>query len=148
MSTHADREEQQLLSRLQHVLNIGMIHTQNTRDISMVSTRRSSAPRTMDDFRSVQEIPMGRTHFELSRSAEASLRAAMMSAQPLVIRSALTSGDMMALIDEWDLFMAQDKSLYQMGEGRGMQTLSTMWDSPMRLEASNMTCGTPRHPTL
>eukprot|EP00966_Prymnesium_polylepis_P049353 1142437-Prymnesium_polylepis.1 len=66
MSTQADREEQQLLSRLQHVLNIGMIHTQNTRDISMVRTRRSSAPRTKHDFRSVQEIPMGRTHFELS----------------------------------------------------------------------------------
>eukprot|EP00966_Prymnesium_polylepis_P315121 7281391-Prymnesium_polylepis.1 len=84
----------------------------------MVSTRRSSAPCTMDDFRSVQEIPMGRTHFELSRSAEASLRAAMESAQPLVIRSVLNSGDMVALIDEWDLFMAQDKTPYQMGEGR------------------------------
>ena len=119
MSVHADREEKQLLSRLQHVLNIGIIHTQNTRDISMGRTRQSWAPRTMDDFRSAQEVPMGRTHFELSRSAEASLRAAMVSSQPLVIRSALTSGDMVALIDEWDLFMAQDKSLYQMGEGRG-----------------------------
>ena len=76
MSVHADREGQQLLSRLQHVLNIGIIHSRNTRDISMGRTRQSWAPRTMDDFRSVQEIPMGRTHFELSRSAEASLRAA------------------------------------------------------------------------
>jgi hypothetical protein len=86
---------------------------------------------------------MGRTHFELSRSAEESLRAAMASAQPIVVRSALTSGDMVALIDEWDLFMAQDKSLYQMGEGRGMQTLSTMWNSPMRLEHDLRDTSTP-----
>eukprot|EP00966_Prymnesium_polylepis_P233265 5394879-Prymnesium_polylepis.1 len=102
MSVHADREGQQLLSRLQHVLNIGILHTQNTRDISMGRTHRSSDPRTMDHFRSVKEVPMGRTRFELSRSAEASLRTAMVSSQPLVIRSALTSGDMVALIDEWD----------------------------------------------
>ena len=143
MSVHADREEQQLLSRLQHVLNLGIIHSRNTRDISMGRTRQSWAPRTMDDFRSVQEVPMGRTHFELSRSAEAALRAAMVSAQPIVVRSALTSGDMVALIDEWDLFMAQDKSLYQMGEGRGMQTLSTMWNSPMRLEHDLRDTSTP-----
>ena len=71
------------------------------------------------------------------------VRLFLMSAQPLVIRSALTSGDMMALIDEWDLFMAQDKSLYQMGGGRGMQTLSTMWDSPMRLEHDLRDTSTP-----
>jgi hypothetical protein len=67
----------------------------------------------------------------------------MVSSQPLVIRSALTSVDMVALIDEWDLFMAQDKSLYQMGEGRGMQTLSTMWNSPMRLEHDLRDTSTP-----
>jgi hypothetical protein len=143
MSVHADREEQQLISRLQHVLNIGIIHSRNTRDISMGRTRQSWAPRTMDDFRSVQEVSMGRSHFELSRSAEASLREAMMSARPLVVRSALTSGDMAALIDEWEMFMAQDKSLYQMGEGRGVQTLSTMWNSPMRLEHDLRDTSTP-----
>lgn len=109
----------------------------------MGRTRQSWAPRTMDDFRSVQEVSMGRSHFELSRSAEASLREAMMSARPLVVRSALTSGDMAALIDEWEMFMAQDKSLYQMGEGRGVQTLSTMWNSPMRLEHDLRDTSTP-----
>ena len=119
---------------------IGLVHTRNTRDIS---SRTRLASRTMDDFRNVQEITMGRAHFELSRSAEASLRTAMASAIPLVIRSALTSRDMMELIDEWELFMAQDKTLYQMGGGKGRQTLATMWGSPMRLEHDLRDTSTP-----
>jgi hypothetical protein len=78
---------------------------------------------------------MGRTHLALSRRAEASLLAAMVSAQPLVIRrSALTDRDVMSLVDEWELYMAQDTSLYQMGDERGRQTLTTMWNSMMWLE--------------
>eukprot|EP00966_Prymnesium_polylepis_P318011 7346037-Prymnesium_polylepis.1 len=33
-----------------------------------------------------------------------------------------------------ELFVAQDTNRYQMGDGRGRQTLTTMWDSRMRLE--------------
>eukprot|EP00966_Prymnesium_polylepis_P111120 2570455-Prymnesium_polylepis.2 len=109
MSAHADREGQQLLSRLQHVLNIGMLHTQNTRDISMARTRPTMLPRTMSDFQEVQEVSMGRTHLTLSRRTEASLRNAMASDTPLVIRSSLADRDIMALIDEWELFVAQTR---------------------------------------
>lgn len=77
---------------------------------------------------------MGRTHLSLSRGAEAALRASMSSAQPLVVRSMLSERDAMALVDEWELFVAQDSSTYQMAEGRGKQLLSTMWASSMRLE--------------
>eukprot|EP00966_Prymnesium_polylepis_P242631 5610783-Prymnesium_polylepis.1 len=134
MSVHADREEQQLLSRLQHVLNIGIRHTQNTQKILTSRTRPVMYPRTMDDFQEVRGAQMGRSDLTLSRRTEASLRNAMASAQPLVIRSSLVDRDIMALTDEWELFVAQDTTLYQMGDGRGRQTLATMWDSQMRLE--------------
>ena len=133
MSVHADREEHQLLSRLQHVLNIGVLHTRNT-NISTSRTRPIMYPRTLDDFQEVKDVQMGRSDLTLSRRTEASLRNAMASAQPLVVRSSLVDRDIMALTDEWELFVAQDTNRYQMGDGRGRQTLTTMWDSPMRLE--------------
>eukprot|EP00966_Prymnesium_polylepis_P169737 3924411-Prymnesium_polylepis.1 len=49
----------------------------------------------------------------------------------------------MALVDEWELYVAQDTSRYQMGDGRGRQTLATMWDSPMRLEHDLQDTTTP-----
>eukprot|EP00966_Prymnesium_polylepis_P154072 3557928-Prymnesium_polylepis.1 len=49
----------------------------------------------------------------------------------------------MALTDEWELFVAQDTNRYQMGDGRGIQTLTTMWDSPMRLEHDLQDTTTP-----
>ena len=91
-------------------------------------------PRTMDDFQEVKNVQMGRSDLTLSRRTEASLRAAMASDRPLVIRSTLADRDIMALTDEWELFIAQKPALYQMGDGRGRETLATMWDSPMRLE--------------
>eukprot|EP00966_Prymnesium_polylepis_P300528 6945081-Prymnesium_polylepis.1 len=98
MSAHVDREEHQLLSRLQHVLNIGMLHTRNTK-ISTSRTRPIMYPRTMDDFQEVKDVKMGRSGLTLSRRTEASLRNAMASAQPLVVRSSLVDRDIMALTD-------------------------------------------------
>eukprot|EP00966_Prymnesium_polylepis_P309884 7159934-Prymnesium_polylepis.2 len=80
----------------------------------MSRTRPTMLPRTMSDFQEVQEVSMGRSDLTLSRRTEASLRNAMASDAPLVIRSSLADRDIMALINEWDLFMAQDKTLYQM----------------------------------
>ena len=100
-------------------------------------------PRTMDDFQEVRGSQMGRSDLTLSRRTEASLRNAMASAQPLVIRSSLVDRDIMALTDEWELFVAQNTTLYQMGDGRGRQTLATMWDSPMRLEHDLQDTTTP-----
>eukprot|EP00966_Prymnesium_polylepis_P236184 5462137-Prymnesium_polylepis.1 len=97
----------------------------------------------MDDFQEVRGVQMGRSDPTLSRRTEASLRAAMASAQPLVVRSSLADCDIMALIDEWELFVAQDTIRYQMGDGRGRQTLATMWDSPMRLEHDLQDTTTP-----
>jgi hypothetical protein len=86
---------------------------------------------------------MGRTHLTLSRVAEEALRSSMVSARPLVIRSALTERDAMALVDEWELFVAQDSSVYQMADGRGKLSLSTMWSTPMRLEHDLQDTTTP-----
>eukprot|EP00966_Prymnesium_polylepis_P092419 2139329-Prymnesium_polylepis.1 len=49
----------------------------------------------------------------------------------------------MALTDEWELFIAQNPALYQMGDGRGRQTLAKMWDSQMRLEHDLQDTTTP-----
>jgi hypothetical protein len=91
---------------------------------------------------------MGRTPLYLSRSAKTSLLTAMLSAQPVVIRSALTEQDMTKLVEEWAVFMAEHKTLYQMGEGRGMHTLSTMWNSPMRLEHDLRNSSTIPNPVM
>ena len=77
---------------------------------------------------------MGHTPFELSRSAEASLLAAMSTSQPLVLKSSLSRVDAAALVDEWELHVAQDPTPYQMANGKGTQTLASMWVSPLRLE--------------
>ena len=91
-------------------------------------------PLTMDDFQEVKHVQMDRSGLTPSRRTEASLRNAMASDTPLVIRSSLADRDIVALTDEWELFVAHNPTLYQMGDGRGRQTLATMWDSPMRLE--------------
>eukprot|EP00966_Prymnesium_polylepis_P086798 2008911-Prymnesium_polylepis.1 len=80
----------------------------------------------MDDFREVKNVQMRRSGLMLSRRTEATLRAAMASAQPLVIRSSFADRDIMALTDEWELFIAQNPALHQMGDGRGRETLATM----------------------
>ena len=54
-----------------------------------------------------------------------------------------TERDVMALVDEWELFVAQEQSLYQMADGRGKQQLRTMWASPMRLEHDLADAATP-----
>ena len=77
---------------------------------------------------------MGHAPFELSRSAEASLLAAISASRPLVLRSGLTAVDAAALVDEWELHVAKDITPYQMADGKGKQTLANMWASPLRLE--------------
>jgi hypothetical protein len=139
MSAHIDREVPPS-SRLQHILSV-VLHARNS-DIS-VTTRANTTNRAMSEFKNCPEVSMGRTHLTLSRVAEAALRSSMVSAQPLVIRSALTERDAMALIDEWELFVAQDSSSYQMADGRGKQSLSTMWSTPMRLEHDLQDTTTP-----
>eukprot|EP00966_Prymnesium_polylepis_P308339 7125614-Prymnesium_polylepis.1 len=97
----------------------------------------------MDDFQEVRDVQMGRSDLTLSRRTEASLRATMASAQPLVIRSSIADRDIMTLTDEWELFVARNPTLYQMGDGKGRQTLATMWDSTMRLEHDLQDTTTP-----
>ena len=77
---------------------------------------------------------MGRTPLTLSHAAETALRAAMVSAKPLVVRSRLSEADALVLVDEWELHVAQDATVYQMADGQGKQLLAAMWASPMRLE--------------
>ena len=96
MSAHIDREVPPT-SRLQHILSVGL-HARNS-DIS-VTTRANTTNRAMSEFKNCPEVSMGRTHLTLSRVAEEALRSSMVSARPLVIRSALTERDAMALIDE------------------------------------------------
>jgi hypothetical protein len=77
---------------------------------------------------------MGRSPLALSRAAETALRAAVVSAKPLVVRSRLAEADALALVDEWELHVAQDATVYRMADGKGKQPLAAMWPSPMRLE--------------
>jgi hypothetical protein len=132
MSSRKD-ELQNTTPRLQHVLAVGM--RVGGVDIA-VATRSSrvSPLRVQSDFAIVPEIVMGRTPLTMSRAAERALGAAMQSARPLVVRSKLSSLDAMALVDEWELRVAMDSTPYQMADGRGKQSLATMWSSAMRLE--------------
>ena len=142
MSYYSRQETRTPLLRLQHVLAVGM--RVGEADIA-VATRssRDTPPRDESDFATVAEAEMGRTPLVLSRSAERALRVAMLSAQPLVVRSRLSERDTMGLVDEWELHVAQDSTLYQMAEGKGKQSLATMWASPMRLEHDLVDTTTP-----
>ena len=86
---------------------------------------------------------MGRTPLTLSHAAETALRAAMVSAKPLVVRSRLSEADALVLVDEWELHVAQDATVYQMADGQGKQLLAAMWASPMRLEHDLQDTATP-----
>ena len=86
---------------------------------------------------------MGRTPLTLSRAAETALRAAMVSAKPLVVRSRLSEADALVLVDEWELHVARDATVYQMADGKGKQSLAAMWASPMRLEHDLQDTATP-----
>lgn len=123
-----DSQQQRLL----YVLTIGAEHQPT--NISTAGTRSNRPTRTALDFAVVPRKAMGHTPFELSRSAEASLLAAMSTSQPLVLKSSLSRVDAAALVDEWELHVAQDPIPYQMANGKGTQTLASMWVSPLRLE--------------
>ena len=121
------------LPRLQHVLAVGMRVSEAEIAVATRSSR-ATPPRVESDFVTVSEAEMGRTPLELSRSAERALQAAMLSAQPLVVRSRLSEADALALVDEWELHVAQDATVYRMADGKGKSSLAAMWASPMRLE--------------
>ena len=120
-------------SRLQHVLDIGMRAGLSSIAVATRSSRAEPA-RVASDFDVVTEVSTGRTALTLSRSAEAALRAAMVSAKPLVVRSRLSEADALVLVDEWELHVARDATVYQMADGKGKQSLAAMRPSPMRLE--------------
>ena len=46
----------------------------------------------------------------------------------------MSTTDAAALLEGWELRVAQDTALYQMAGGKGQQTLETMWAAPWRLE--------------
>lgn len=142
MSYHVRNELQMPPPRLQHVLAIGM---RAGRANIAVATRSSRAepPRAASDFDVVTEVAMGRTPLTLSHAAETALRAAMVSAKPLVVRSRLSEADALVLVDEWELHVAQDATVYQMADGQGKQLLAAMWASPMRLEHDLQDTATP-----
>ena len=142
MSYHVRNELQMPPPRLQHVLAIGM---RAGRANIAVATRSSRAepPRAASDFDVVTEVAMGCTPLTLSHAAETALRAAMVSAKPLVVRSRLSEADALVLVDEWELHVAQDATVYQMADGQGKQLLAAMWASPMRLEHDLQDTATP-----
>ena len=120
------------LQRMIRVLKTGVEY--HPANISAAGTRANRPMRAASDFAFVQQKAMGYRPFGLSRSAEASLLAAISASQPLVLRSGLTAVDAAALVDEWVLHAAQDITPYQMADGKGKQTLANMWASPLRLE--------------
>ena len=120
------------LQRMIRVLKTGVEY--HPANISAAGTRANRPMRAASDFAVVQQKAMGHAPFELSRSAEASLLAAISASRPLVLRSGLAAVDAAALVDEWELHVAQDITPYQMAGGKGKQTLANMWDSPLRLE--------------
>ena len=120
------------LQRMLRVLKTGMEY--HPANISAAGTRANRPMRAASDFAVVQQKAMGHAPFELSRSAEASLLTAISTARPLVLKSGLAAVDAAALVDEWELHVAQDITPYQMAGGKGKQTLANMWDSPLRLE--------------
>ena len=115
------------LQHLQHVLRIGMQAT-------AANTRSNRPVRVSTDFALVPQTSMGRRPLELSRSAETSLVTAISTQRPLVLRSGMSTTDAAALLEGWELRVAQDTALYQMAGGKGQQTLETMWAAPWRLE--------------
>ena len=89
------------LQRMIRVLKTGVEY--HPANISAAGTRANRPVRAASEFAVVQQKAMGYIPLELSRSAEASLLAAISASRPLVLRSGLAAVDAAGLVDEWEL---------------------------------------------